>query len=96
MSGPNFGYDYENLPHDSFEVNAIRRMAKLWTNFAKYGNPTPTNMSTEPIQFKPLVKGSNEYDYIELTNDGLVAGINPFSERMEFWRKLYQKYKYLL
>lgn len=96
MSDPHFGFDYESLAHDSFEVNAIRRMTKLWTNFAKYGNPTPKNISTESIQFKPLNATSNQYDFVKLTNDGLVAGINPFSERMEFWNQLYQKFKYLM
>lgn len=96
MTDPYFSYDYENLANDSFEVGAIRRMSKLWTNFAKYGNPTPKNMSTEPLQFKALSRNSNHYDYVELTNDDFVAGVNPYSDRMEFWSTLYQKYKYLL
>lgn len=91
MTDPLFGFDYENLSTESIEVNLIRRMSKLWTNFAKYGHPMPDNM-----EFKQLQRNINQYNYAKLTNDKIESGINPYSERMEFWNNLYQKYKYLL
>lgn len=91
MNDPHFGYKYETLSIDSTEVSLIRRMCKLWANFAKYGNPTP-----DTLEFNQLERNTNQYKYAKLTNDNIIPGINPFSERMEFWNRLYQKYKYLL
>lgn len=34
----------------------------------------------------------NAYNYVEITNDGLVAGVGPLIERMNFWDDLYAKY----
>ncbi|KAJ3645527.1 hypothetical protein Zmor_023175 [Zophobas morio] len=59
------------------------RMIHLWTNFAKFGNPTPDDMWP---QFK-----KDDYPYLNIGNN-LTIEYNFKSKTMEFWRKLFAKY----
>lgn len=72
----------------------LRRTCELWTNFAKFGNPTPP--SSDFPQWNPVQKiGQKEnfkLDYFEMDNDQLMNGVNPDHERMEFWRKVYNEF----
>lgn len=73
----------------------LRRTCELWTNFAKYGNPTPTSSSFP--SWNPVTKiGPNgkdfNLDYYEIDNDQCVSGVNPDSKRMQFWRKIYDNF----
>lgn len=68
-------------------------MCKMWTNFAKYGNPTPTgggvDFQWEPV--KPVSDSQFILNAAEL-NDELKMVENPFLERIQFWRELYARY----
>nr|XP_023011775.1 esterase B1-like [Leptinotarsa decemlineata]XP_023011783.1 esterase B1-like [Leptinotarsa decemlineata]XP_023011790.1 esterase B1-like [Leptinotarsa decemlineata]XP_023011794.1 esterase B1-like [Leptinotarsa decemlineata] len=75
-----------NVEAGSIEDLSIRRFVKLWTNFAKYGNPTPDKKHVNII-WKPV-----EEDKIHFLNIGkvLALGEDPEKERMEFWKEIFQ------
>lgn len=73
----------------------LRRTCELWTNFAKYGNPTPPSSSL-PL-WNPVTKiGPNGKDfnlhYYEMDNDQFVSDVNPDGKRMQFWREVYDSF----
>ncbi|CAG9814134.1 unnamed protein product [Phaedon cochleariae] len=69
------------------ERRAVRRCVELWTNFAKYGNPTPKN-NTLDVEWKPIEE--DHLHYLNIGNDGLVSDKNPELERMNTWRDIYR------
>ncbi|XP_013173656.1 PREDICTED: cholinesterase 1-like [Papilio xuthus] len=74
------------------EMNArvmkmIDQVTKLWTNFAKYGNPTPDE--SLGVIWKPYsLEGQ---DFLDI-GENLVAGTSPDKDELEFWERLYKKY----
>lgn len=69
------------------EDKAIRRFCRLWTNFAKYGNPTPSD-DDHLLQIKWKNFTKNEQNYLEI-NQELGDRVDPLKERMAFWEDLY-------
>lgn len=74
----------------------LRRSCELWTNFAKYGNPTPDSSSSD-IRWMPVNKVPSENErfdlnYLEMDNDQLFNTTNPDKQRMDFWRNIYNEY----
>ncbi|XP_049950572.1 juvenile hormone esterase-like [Schistocerca serialis cubense] len=78
----------EVKPH-SAEETAIARMTKLWTNFAKTGNPTPEDDPLLTAKW-PLFNANNP-EYLNISHTGLEVGSNLLQERMSFWEDLYNK-----
>ncbi|XP_074041303.1 venom carboxylesterase-6 isoform X2 [Leptinotarsa decemlineata] len=67
------------------------RMIKLWTNFAKYGNPTPQNDPTLQNVIWSSV-APNNLTYLNIGEE-LRIQMNPFDENMKFYdKKIYGKY----
>lgn len=70
-------------------------MCKLWTNFAKYGDPTPVNQRLD-VNWSPVKhcddKSTYHLDYLYISSDGIQMQRNPDEKRMEFWRKTFDKY----
>ncbi|XP_059469513.1 juvenile hormone esterase-like [Neocloeon triangulifer] len=74
---------------EDFQV--IDNMTELWTNFAKFGNPTPYPVQGE--KWNAVSKNSDGKEsvmtqYLEI---GAILRMHPenmFKERMHFWRKL--------
>ncbi|CAH1647167.1 unnamed protein product [Spodoptera littoralis] len=70
------------------------RVIKLWTNFAKTGNPTPDEddpllqITWDPIENK------DKLNYLSIGSE-LTKGRNPFYERMKFWDSLHQEHAFL-
>ncbi|XP_047989875.1 juvenile hormone esterase-like [Leguminivora glycinivorella] len=62
-------------------------MTELWTNFAKYGNPTPKPSKLVPLQW-PRVS-HDKLPYLEI-NTELRLGSRPMHERMSFLDLLYK------
>ncbi|KPI95949.1 Esterase B1 [Papilio xuthus] len=63
------------------------QVTKLWTNFAKYGNPTPdANLG---VIWKPYTLENQ--DYLDI-GEYLVPGTAPDNDEIQFWERIYQKY----
>lgn len=83
------GYLFKNiaLPDchpESKERTTINRFARMWSNFAKYGNPTPTQ------ELKVLWKPVEEGHWLVLDfGDELNMRESPEMERMELWKQIY-------
>ncbi|KAG6440788.1 hypothetical protein O3G_MSEX001496 [Manduca sexta] len=65
----------------------IENVTKIWTDFAKYGNPTPDD--SFGVEWKPY--SLENQDYLEIGNE-IVAGAEPDKEEVEFWENLYKKF----
>jgi carboxylesterase type B len=59
-------------------------MVTLWTNFAKFGEPTPFH-SDETVYWKPV--GNRENNYMDLKPEPELKQ-NVAAERMRFWERL--------
>lgn len=70
-------------------------MCKLWTNFAKFGEPTPAKQQLS-LNWSPVEhiddKSTHHLDYLHITSNGIEMQKNPEEQRMEFWRKTFKKY----
>lgn len=77
----------ESIEKDSQEDIAIRRCVTLWTNFAKYGNPTP-NEHDVGIIWKPLEKDS--LHFLDIGNE-LTVGTDYAPERIELWKFIFEQ-----
>ncbi|XP_063916524.1 juvenile hormone esterase-like isoform X2 [Zophobas morio] len=68
---------------------SIRRFVKLWTNFAKFGNPTPEkNDGLLKVEWKP-VTGDN-FDFLDIGQE-LSFNSSCIPERVLFWEKIYSE-----
>uniref|UniRef100_A0A1Q3FHV4 Carboxylic ester hydrolase n=1 Tax=Culex tarsalis TaxID=7177 RepID=A0A1Q3FHV4_CULTA len=74
-------------------------MCRMWTNFAKYGNPTPADGGVD-FDWKPVpsVEDGGFTLVAADLNEELKLVENPFLERIQFWRELYGRHygNYLL
>lgn len=52
-------------------------------------NPMPDN---DPIEIKPVIE-TNNINFVDLTNDGPVAGQNPHAAYIQFWNEFLHKHK---
>lgn len=69
------------------EKDGIKRFTKLWTNFAKNGDPNPKEKtSLINITWDPTCK--NELNYLDI-GENLTIGVNPDAGRMQFWNEIY-------
>ncbi|PZC81284.1 hypothetical protein B5X24_HaOG200158 [Helicoverpa armigera] len=71
-----------------------RRVIKMWTNFAKFGNPTPDE--DDPllsITWDP-VENKDRLNYLSIGSE-LTKGRNPFQARMKFWDDLHKEHAFL-
>ncbi|XP_022818121.1 bile salt-activated lipase-like [Spodoptera litura] len=67
----------------------IDRMTTMWTNFAKYGDPTPSTSGLLPIKWEPITRTT--HPYLNLDSD-LNLESRPFHNRMAFWDLFYKVY----
>ncbi|XP_050679051.1 esterase FE4-like [Leptidea sinapis] len=74
---------------DEFDQLVVDRMTTMWTNFVKYGNPTPETSDLLPIQWQ--VASEDSLTFLEIGNN-LHLGSRPFHDRMAFWDLIYQTY----
>lgn len=68
---------------------AIRRLTKIWTNFARYGKPIPDKDKLLDVDWLPVTK--TDLNYVNIDKD-LSSGVNPDAEGVAFWDKLYEDY----
>ncbi|XP_045446541.1 juvenile hormone esterase-like [Melitaea cinxia] len=78
-----------SLTDDKFKENEklmeyVNLITTLWTDFAKYGNPTPDNRWN--VKWTPYTKSNKEYFNID---EKLSMRKSGEQDRMEFWDKIY-------
>lgn len=76
-------------PGDVNIAMTIHRMVKLWTNFAKTGNPNVQNDPFLNVTWLPIQ--SNKFNYLHI-NPSLELKVNPNEERMKFWENIYAEF----
>lgn len=64
------------------------RMLRMWTNFAKFADPTPQIDNLITTKWSRV---QSRQEYMDI-GDNLVTGRQPFAERVEMWRQLDRKY----
>lgn len=75
------------LKPGSLEEVSVKRFVKLWTNFARYGNPTPHD--TEKfitVKWEPVDEKLTHLDI----DKKLRVKTKPDEERMKFWDKFFK------
>ncbi|XP_050682621.1 juvenile hormone esterase-like [Leptidea sinapis] len=65
------------------------RLCQLWTNFAKFGNPTPKTDDVITTIWEPFAEPGQAYLYID---DKLTMKHELYPERMKLFKELYEKY----
>ncbi|PNF42132.1 Esterase FE4 [Cryptotermes secundus] len=75
-----------DLDPSSPEFKTLTRMVKLWTNFAKTGNPTPEITPLLDVTWHPVEKNKSNYLNIDTT---LAMHENYEQERMALWDSVY-------
>ncbi|XP_075145188.1 esterase B1 isoform X3 [Haematobia irritans] len=90
-----FGFFNLSLDPKSMEVLVKNRMVKMWTNFAKYGNPTPPHLNDDLLTtpWIPINPDSvmDNLSYMDITTN-LQMKNNPELERQQFWDYMYEHY----
>ncbi|CAH2106885.1 unnamed protein product [Euphydryas editha] len=78
-------------PYNIFreDKKIIQYMTELWTNFAKYGNPTPNN-SEFPMKWSPSTKEGLKFLYIDSEPR---MGPMPNPEAYNFWKHIYEVHR---
>ncbi|XP_022114415.2 juvenile hormone esterase-like [Pieris rapae] len=77
-------------PLSASDIIIMERMTTMWTNFAKYGNPTPNKSEMLPVQWLPISKYSRNYLLIDLDEE---MGKDLYKDRIDFWDTFYKTYK---
>ncbi|XP_049950223.1 esterase E4-like isoform X2 [Schistocerca serialis cubense] len=78
----------------SVERRTISTMTKLWTNFAKTGNPTP-DLNDPVLGVSWPTFSVDNGKYLEISNSGLAIKENMLKDRMDFWDDVHNKRLYL-
>ncbi|CAH0731226.1 unnamed protein product, partial [Brenthis ino] len=77
---------YKEQPSEA-DQRIIDQITTLWTNFAKYGEPTPEVSDLLPVQWVPTTKDINSYLLIDTE---LKMEKRPYSRRLTFWELFYK------
>ncbi|KAM3956355.1 LOW QUALITY PROTEIN: bile salt-activated lipase-like [Aphomia sociella] len=77
------------FPISKRDQKMIETLTKLWTNFAKHGDPTPPQ-SDLPVRWMPSSKENKNFLYID---DELKMGPMPNPESYELWKYMYRNYR---
>lgn len=86
--------DIERL-EKSVSTRVTREMCKMWTNFAKHGEPTPTTDASLSVKWNAVRPPKDDekfvLDYLEI-DKRLQMLTDPGKDRIIFWRNLFQKW----
>ncbi|XP_055320352.1 esterase B1-like [Sitodiplosis mosellana] len=81
---------YQNLAEDSLERKTIDTLTEFYANFAKFSNPLP---NSDPVIFqKRNAADTDQYHYLDITNDGVVMKFDPNRKRIKFWNDIFETY----
>ncbi|KAI2474067.1 hypothetical protein C4B38_000154 [Diabrotica virgifera virgifera] len=68
------------------DKTSITKLVTLWTNFAKFSNPTPSGNNLN-IEWKPVQSG--QLNFLDIGKQ-LKMDVNPEPDRMSLWNDIYQ------
>lgn len=81
-----------NIAANASDALTRERMVTMWTNFVKFGSPTPTELPVlQNVIWKPIEANSTEIDYLKIGFE-LEMLKNPEKNDMAFWNDIYRKY----
>ncbi|XP_049801202.1 juvenile hormone esterase-like [Schistocerca nitens] len=72
---------------DDPEYVTVKRMTKMWSNFAKSGNPTSEKDDTVTVDWKPLT--ASQKQYMEIGSQLTMKKGLYYYDRMSEWSKLF-------
>ncbi|XP_041981474.1 acetylcholinesterase-like [Aricia agestis] len=72
------------------ELGVMKIFTKLWTNFIKYGNPTPVRTELLPVSWPPLT--ANTVPCLQIDSNLTVIS-RPFQRNVAFWDLFFNIYK---
>ncbi|KAG6448088.1 juvenile hormone esterase [Manduca sexta] len=78
-----------NLQRTKEDQLIVDRMTTLWTNFIKFGNPTPRTSELVPVAWKPVTASTRPTMIID-TNLRLDSRVD--QQRMAYWDLFYTMY----
>ncbi|CAK1551640.1 unnamed protein product [Leptosia nina] len=84
-----FNFYDEKVEYTEQNQIIINRLTKMWSNFVKYGNPTPEVDELLPIRWSAVTNNSRPYMIID-SELKIENRIN--KERMAFWDLFYKAY----
>ncbi|XP_075989786.1 bile salt-activated lipase-like isoform X2 [Anticarsia gemmatalis] len=83
-----FGLDTFTEDPNEDDQSIIDAMTKMWTDFVKYGNPTPSEPSPLiPVNWQPIKGQARPYLNIDKP---ITLENRPFNKRMSFWDVYYK------
>uniref|UniRef100_A0A1A9ZHC1 Carboxylic ester hydrolase n=1 Tax=Glossina pallidipes TaxID=7398 RepID=A0A1A9ZHC1_GLOPL len=88
-----FGFFNLNLDPNSLEILVKNRMVRMWTNFAKHGNPTPAHRGDNLINTIWLpINPDSVMDNLSFMDISATLDVrkNPEFERQQFWDYMYE------
>ncbi|CAH0731230.1 unnamed protein product, partial [Brenthis ino] len=82
-----FDSSFDKEQPSEADQRIIDQMTTLWTNFVKYGEPTPEVSDLLPVQWVPTTKDINSYLLIDTE---LKMDKRPYNQRLTFWELFYK------
>ncbi|KFB51091.1 AGAP006727-PA-like protein [Anopheles sinensis] len=86
--------NYDVKP-DTEAAQVRRLMCRLWTNFAKYGHPTPPEDKSLPFRWDPVDKIAPNEPFrlkcLDINREPKMM-VDPAKERIDFWRGVYRRW----
>ncbi|CAH0589989.1 unnamed protein product [Chrysodeixis includens] len=79
----------QDLVASNFEKDMIEKVSTMWTNFAKYGDPTPPGSSL-PMKWAPT--NATSPTCLVIDTEFSTAPLW-FNDRLKYWREVYSKYR---
>ncbi|KAL4709553.1 hypothetical protein ACJJTC_007284 [Scirpophaga incertulas] len=76
----------QKLDTSSETFQIISNVTNLWTNFAKYGNPTPD----DALGVRWMPYSVERQHYLEIGND-LISRVSPDKDEVDFWDRVFKQ-----
>ncbi|XP_055381814.1 esterase B1-like [Condylostylus longicornis] len=83
-----------DLKPETREDRIVQTMCRMWMNFAKYGNPTPSMSDVIDFKWDPVGEKNNEngeLNFLEI-NDRLENQKYFWGDRIKFWKDMESSY----
>ena len=79
-----YPYWYQNFTLNQQDNAQAQTMLRLWTDFAKTGDPTPPSSD---VTWEPVMDAHHEY--LDIDNEGLsMTASSQYLERVKFWQDI--------